>query len=124
MRAAGSAVYIVRCYNRVNQLHESGRSVECRPTRVCVNGLFAVTLPFSSVLLVLRMSARVLWGIRAGTSFHKCKGKREYVRKPSFVCVVDRACKFFPVLTLVLEGFDAVVLRALTTASEAHEFSL
>ena len=45
MHAAGPAVYVVRRHYRMNQLHESGRSVDCMSNRVCLTVLAAVVVP-------------------------------------------------------------------------------
>ena len=72
--------YIIRCYNRRNQLHESGRSVDCSSNTCLRKWLIRHYL----TVLIGIISARVLWGIRTGTSVRKCRGMPEYVRKPSF----------------------------------------
>ena len=77
---AGSAVYIIRSYSRVNQLHESRRCVDLSfKTRVWIGCGFIVTLPFVSVWLSFRFSMRLFCCVRMGTSFLKCKGMCEYV---------------------------------------------
>ena len=48
---AGSAVYIIRSYNRVNQLHESGGVWICHPTRVCIGGGFTMTTVFIGITI-------------------------------------------------------------------------
>ena len=152
MRAAGSAVYIIRYYNSVNQLYKSGRSLD-----LSSNTCLCKRLIRCYFTVLLRISARVLKEIRAGTSVRKSRGICEYFCKPSFfrlarekmfvlacgtpincrpfkrlclsrvgslsyrwnrfLCLCRRPCvQIFPVLTPVLEGFDVVVLRAVTTA--------
>ena len=66
--AAGSAVYIVRCYDRVNQLHESGRGVDLSSNTCSCKWLIR---RYFTVLI------GILKEIRAGTSVRKCKGMRE-----------------------------------------------
>ena len=76
IRAVSPALDVVRRHYGMDHLHESGWSMDFRPTLVCVTELFDMVLLQWAMLELFLTSVRVVW------IDGKCKGTREYVRKP------------------------------------------
>ena len=82
---AGSAVYIIRSYNRVNQLHKSRGCMDLS-SNTCLN--WRRIYCYSTVCMVwlsFRFSMCLFYFVKIGTSFLKCKGMRKYVLIPSYL---------------------------------------
>ena len=73
MHAVGPAIYIVGRHYGVNHLHEPGRSLDYSS-----DSSFSRLAIFACLLLVELITASAAPGVLP----RRCKGMREYVRKP------------------------------------------
>ena len=60
MHAAGPAVYVIRCHYRMNQLHESGGSVDCTSSSCLLNSVICFcSNAMCSILTAANVCSRV-----------------------------------------------------------------
>ena len=81
MHAVGPAIDVVRRHYGVNHLHELGRSLDYSSNSFfshCLVEIFSRLAIFAWLLLVESITASAAPGV----SPRRCKGMREYVRKP------------------------------------------
>ena len=91
---AGSAVYIIRSYNRVNQLHESRWCMDLLSHKCLNRWRIYCHVRLWSVILSFWFPMRLFCCVWIGTSFLKCKGICEYVRVPSYLPLARKVVAF------------------------------
>ena len=91
MHAVGPAIDVVRRHYGVNRLHEPGRSLDCSSDSSFSH--YLVGRNFFTISDIRTVAfGRVDYGISSTRGKHRCKGMREYVRKPPlFPLVRDTA---------------------------------